>query len=195
MQSLDFVLVVVPLTIIVATLTGVIFYLARREEFEEHKRTVAVQKFLGVRSKQQALIRQELEKLKSQHESGIVDDVSYDRLLNVIFMTQEKLRCEASVLLNEKNGVLSCAQLSVQEVRLEQERDSSMEPEIIHEEQEVCEVPLKSFEKVSSQLKRKAKGQQVGKGQSGEKKELQMGMLDKDNTPVEPKEKERLVSE
>jgi hypothetical protein len=194
MQSLDFVLVVVPLTVIVATLAGVIFYLARREEFEEHKRTVAVQKFLGVRSKQQALIRKELEKVQSQHENGIIDDTAYERLQNVLFLTQEKLRYEASILLNEKNGVLSRAKLSVEEVLLEQEHDSSLEPEIIHEEQEACEVSLESCEKVSPKLKRKAVGKQRGKGQTGEKKELQMGMLAKDNAPLEPDEKERLVS-
>jgi len=47
--------------------------------------------FLACGQKQQALIRKELENVQSQHESGIIDDITYERLLNVLFMTQEKL--------------------------------------------------------------------------------------------------------
>jgi hypothetical protein len=65
-----------------------------------------VQKFLEARSQQQAILRKEFEKAKSQHENGTMDDTNYERLQNVLFMAQEKLRYDA-LLINEEDGVFN----------------------------------------------------------------------------------------
>jgi uncharacterized protein YqgQ len=196
MESLDFVLVVVPLTIIVATLTGLIYYLARREEFNKHKRAIIIQKFLGIRSKQQALMRQESEKLTTLYESGSIDKNTYERLQNVLFMTQEKLRYEASILLDKKDGVFKkIKELSVEKVLLEPEQDGSLEPETIRGEQEVCEVTPKKRESVKPQMKLKAKRKRVRELQAGKKKEVQMGLVVEGNALLRPNEKDQPVSQ
>ena len=195
MQPLDFVWVVVPLAVIVATLTGLVYYLARREEFDKHKRAVAIQKFLGIRSKQQALIRNELEKVTSLYESGNINKSTYERLQNVIFMTQERLRYEASTLLDGKDGVFKkIKKSSVEEVLLKPEVDSLLEPETISGEQEVCEVTPKKRESVKTPMKRKVKRKQVRELRAGRKKEVQMGLVAEDNALLRPNEKDRPIS-
>jgi uncharacterized protein YqgQ len=185
MQSLDFVLVVVPLTSIIATLTGLIYYFARREEFDKHKRAVAIQKFLGVRSKQQALMRNELEKVTSLYENGTIDKNTFERLQNVLFMTQEKLRDEASTLFNEKDGVFKkIEELPLEKLLLEPELDESLEPETNHEEQEICEVKPKKIAKAKTRKKRTVKRKKDEKLKNGGKKELQMGIVIEDKAFV-----------
>jgi hypothetical protein len=194
MQTLDFVLVVIPLTIIVAALTGLVFYFARKEEFQEHKRTVAIQKFLGARSKQQAQMRKELENVRNQHESGFIDDMTYERLVNVLSMTQEKLRYEASMLLSGKDGVLMGTKLSVEEI-LATEPDKPLEPETNHEEQEVCEVKPEKTKKAKHRNKRKAKRKEDEKLQTSETTELQMGIVTENKAWLKPDEKNQPVSQ
>jgi len=180
-------LVVVPLAIIVATLTGVTYYYARKEEFEKHKRTIIIQKFLNTRSKQQALMRKELERVTTLYESGNIDKHTYERLQTVLFMTQEKLRYEASILLNEKVGLFTTTKgLPVEKILLEPELDKPLETETRLEEEETKEATPRKREKVKPQMRRKAKRKHVRKKQAGMKKELQLGVMVKDNAPLRP---------
>jgi len=193
MESLDFILVVIPLAIIVATLTGVTYYYARREEFEKHKRTIIIQKFLSTRSKQQALIRKELERITTSYESGNIDEHTYERLQNVLFMTQEKLRYEAGILLNEKDGLFTkTKELPVEKILLDPELDEPLEPETRPEE-ETKEATPKKREKVKPQVRRKAKRKQAKKKQAGRKKKLQLEVMVKDNAPLKPNGNEQPV--
>jgi hypothetical protein len=194
MQSIDFLLVVVPLTVIVGALTGLVYYLARREEFREHKRKVAIQKFLAERSKQQALIRKELENVQSQHENGIIDDMTYERLVNVLSLTQEKLRYEASMLLDGKDGLLAGARLSV-EAAPEPEADKRPEPDANLEEQEVCEAKPEKPKKTRSRKKRKTKRKENKNLHTGGNEELQMDIMTEEETGVNPDYKNSPVSQ
>ena len=194
MESLDFILVVIPLAIIVATLTGVTYYYARREEFEKHKRTIIIQKFLSTRSKQQALIRKELERITTSYESGNIDEHTYERLQNVLFMTQEKLRYEAGILLNEKDGLFTkTKELPVEKILLDPELDEPLEPKTRLEEEETKEATPKKREKVKPQTRRKAKRKQVRKKLADRKKELQLEVMVKDNAPLKPNGNEQPV--
>lgn len=63
MESLDFVLIVIPLSVIFVTLTTLVYYYANREEINKRKSTKTIQGFLEKRVKEQAAIQTELSNL------------------------------------------------------------------------------------------------------------------------------------
>lgn len=155
MLLFDFVLIVVPLACIVAALTGATFYYARREEFEKHRRITVVHKFLKARSQQQGLIRRELEKVASLYENGNISQDTYSRLQNVLFLTQERLRYQASMLVDEKGRLTKkIDQLLVPEPELEKSlRLETLTKEEEKSEGKVEEAPPKA-KKTSSKAKK-----------------------------------------
>ena len=102
MESLDFILVVVPLTIIVATLSVLVYYYAHKEEFNKRKTAKMIQEFLQTRVEQQAVIRRELGKMDEMYKTGNISKSTHQRLQNIIEMTQEKQRFETLFMLSDK---------------------------------------------------------------------------------------------
>ena len=108
-------------------------------------------------------------------------------------MTQEKLRYEAGILLNEKDGLFTkTKELPVEKILLDPELDEPLEPETRPEE-ETKEATPKKREKVKPQVRRKAKRKQAKKKQAGRKKKLQLEVMVKDNAPLKPNGNEQPV--
>ena len=189
MESLDFVLIVIPLSVIVVTLTTLVYYYANREEINKRKSAKTIQGFLEKRVKQQAAIQTELSHLDQMYKSRSINESIYQRLQNVLLMTQEKQRFEAIMTLNETNGMFKKeTETTLEKIPVENE-DVSMEQETLPEEQEVDKVELEETPKAKT-----PKRKRIRKVQAGKKKALQKGLIDGDIARKSITENEHLIS-
>ena len=173
MESLDFILVVVPLTIIVATLSLLVYYYAHKEEFNKRKTAKMIQGFLQTRVEQQAVIRRELGKMDEMYKTGNISKGTYQRLQNIIEMTQEKQRFETLFMLSDdKAKPKKESEITVEKILAETKEEVSQEQQALKRKEEVDGANVEqtpNAEKPKRIRKRKEK--------TDEKKETQLGLI------------------
>lgn len=187
MESLDFVLIVIPLSIIVATLAALVYYYAHKEEINSRKNAKLVQSFVEKRVRQQAAIRSEVDRIDNLYKNRNIDKSTYESLQNVILMSQEKQRFEAIATFNDKTKILNSELPTIPEspqVGKEQEQGSWLENEMPHEEREEEKAKDKTREKQKRKRARKRKTKKKG---------TEIGLINSANTSEHIGEEEFMV--
>jgi len=189
METLDFALIVIPLTCIVSILVGLVYYYANREEINKRKRAKMIQGFIEGRAKQQAAIQSELTNLHQLYKSRRIDKSTYERMQNVLSMTQEKQRYEALITFNEKNGILKKkVEIPLDKLLDENQQNIPVEQETSHEEQEVDKAELEKKPGGKTPKRRRTR-----KVKAGEKKELEVGLIVDEGVLVSFEDKEEYL--
>jgi len=189
METLDFALIVIPLTCIVSILVGLVYYYANREEINKRKRAKMIQGFIEGRAKQQAAIQSELTNLHQLYKSRLIDKSTYERMQNVLSMTQEKQRYEALITFNEKNGILKKkVEIPLDKLLDENQQKIPVEQETSHEEQEVDKAELEKKPGGKTPKRRRTR-----KVKAGEKKELEVGLIVDEGVLVSFEDKEEYL--
>lgn len=186
MEPLDFVLVIVPLSIIVATLTALVYYYAHKDEINSRKNARLVQAFIDKRMRQQAAIRNELGHIENLYKSRNIDKSTYQNMKSVILMSQEKQRFEAITTFSENNKGLSReVEASVESPQIGEEQDSWLENEMPHEEPEDNQAKDVTVEKQKRKRTKRAR-----KAKPKKKKVPEMGIISSANTSESISEEE-----
>ncbi len=189
MESLDFVITVIPLSIIVATLAALVYYYAHRDEINSRKNAKLIQAFLEKRVKQQTAIRHELDHVESLYKNRNIDKSTYQSLQNVILMSQEKQRFEAITTFSERNkGLNRETEVTLESPQVGKGQDSWLENEVLRQEEERVDDEADG-KAVEMQAKKPAK-----KTKTKKKKETEMGVISSLNTSESNCEEELDVS-
>jgi hypothetical protein len=186
MESLDFVIVIIPLSIVVATLTALVYYYAHKEEINSRKNAKLIQSFIEKRVKQQAAIKNELEHIEALYRSRSINESIYHRLQNVILMTQERQRFEAMTMLDpEEKGGNKKPETPPKSPQLGKE-PFWLTNEMPTEEQEITEV--------KDETEKKQKRKRTRKAKTRRKKKTETGLIDSANPPESASEEELRTS-
>jgi hypothetical protein len=177
MESLEFLLVVVPLSIVVSTLAVMVYYYAHKEEINHRKNTKLIQSFVEKRVKQQAAIKSELDHIEILYNNGSINESIYKRLQNVIMMTQERQRFEAMMTLNPKEETNKETETSPENQRLEKEQFLWLHNEVAGEGEDQGVTEVKE-ETGKPQKRKRAKS---AKTRKKKKKETEIGMVSNPN--------------
>ncbi len=172
MEPSDFVLVIVPLSIVVATLTAMVYYYAHKDEINSRKNAKLVQAFIDKRMKQQAAIRDELQHIETLYRNRNIDKGTYQSMKNVILMSQERQRFEAITTFTEKNKDLNREGLPPETPIAPEEQDACTEKETSTEEPQ--ESPSKE---VPTQKPRQKRANAARKTKPRRKKETEIGLI------------------
>ena len=188
MESLDFILIVVPLSIIVATLAALVYYYAHKEEINSRKNAKLVQSYIEKRVRQQAAIKSELDRIENLYKNRCISKSTYQSLQHVILMSQEKQRFEAITTFNDKKKILDSELVTNPESlspQVETEQDSWLENEMPNEEREEEEAKDETGEKQERKRARKVK--------TRKKKKTDTGLVNSVNTSENVDEEEFMV--
>lgn len=107
MQTLDFILIVLPLGILVMTLIGVVLFIARRQDIKQKKIKNSIEKFSKEKEKKHSEFKNQQAELDKMLELNSLDQETYDRLSLLVKMNEKKLDETIETLIsleNEKNN-------------------------------------------------------------------------------------------
>lgn len=91
MQTLDFILIVLPLGMLVVTLVGVVLFIARKQDIKQKKIKHSIEKFSKEKEKKQAEFKSQQSELNRMLELNSLDQETYDRLSLIVRMNEKKL--------------------------------------------------------------------------------------------------------
>jgi hypothetical protein len=190
MEPLDFVLIIIPLSIVVAILTALVYYYAHKDDINSRKNARLVQAFIEKRMRQQAAIKNELNQIETLYKNRNIDKGTYQSMQKVILMSQEKQRFEAITTFTEKNkGLNRELETNLESPQVEDEQDSLMENEVPLEEPEDNQAKDEPVEKP-----RRKRNKHARKVTTRKKKETEIGVISSASTSESTCEEELDVS-
>lgn len=190
MEPLDFVLIIIPLSIVVAILTALVYYYAHKDDISSRKNARLVQAFIEKRMRQQAAIKNELNHIETLYKNRNIDKGTYQSMQKVILMSQEKQRFEAITTFTEKNkGLNRELETNLESPQVEDEQDSLMENEVPLEEPEDNQAKDEPVEKP-----RRKRNKHARKATTRKKKETEIGVISSASTSESTCEEELDVS-
>jgi len=95
MEASYFYFFVLPLGIFVGILALLVFYYARKEELAERKLKKLMGKYVRKRLKQKEAFNKELERLEELFQNKSIDQITYERLKQLLENNYEKKREDA----------------------------------------------------------------------------------------------------
>jgi hypothetical protein len=100
MDASYFVFLVLPLGVLVFILAGMVYYFARKEERSKNRTKKLIQSYFDEKAKEQGHMKKELANLRSLLENNSIDRSTYERMKNLLTITNKKKRADADDLID-----------------------------------------------------------------------------------------------